>query len=97
MALPHADERDLIASDISAYLAKQTSKELLRFITCGSVDDGKSTLIGRLLYETRQIFDDQMAALEADRRLPAQHVLSLLGRELHVTDLALSRPLDDRG
>src|SRR5690242_6381089 len=68
MALPHADERDLIATDISAYLAKQTSKELLRFITCGSVDDGKSTLIGRLLYETRQIFDDQMAALEADSK-----------------------------
>ena len=68
MALPHADERELIAADISAYLAKQTSKELLRFITCGSVDDGKSTLIGRLLYETRQIFDDQMAALEADSR-----------------------------
>ena len=41
-------------------------QDLLRFITCGSVDDGKSTLIGRLLYDTRQIFDDQMAALEAD-------------------------------
>jgi bifunctional enzyme CysN/CysC len=73
MALPHAPsyqagERDLIATDISAYLDKQTNKELLRFITCGSVDDGKSTLIGRLLYETRQIFDDQMAALEADSR-----------------------------
>ena len=68
MALPHADERELIAADIAAYLEKQTSKELLRFITCGSVDDGKSTLIGRLLYETRQIFDDQMAALEADSR-----------------------------
>ena len=68
MALPHADERDLIASDIAAYLEQQSSKELLRFITCGSVDDGKSTLIGRLLYETRQIFDDQMAALEADSR-----------------------------
>ena len=73
MALPHADERELIASDISAYLEKQTNKELLRFITCGSVDDGKSTLIGRLLYETRQIFDDQMAALEADsKRLGTQ-------------------------
>jgi bifunctional enzyme CysN/CysC len=68
MALPHADERELITADISAYLKKQTSKELLRFITCGSVDDGKSTLIGRLLYETRQIFDDQMAALEADSK-----------------------------
>ncbi|MCL6698889.1 sulfate adenylyltransferase subunit CysN [Sphingomonas sp. NSE70-1] len=68
MALPHADERELIASDISAYLERQKSKELLRFITCGSVDDGKSTLIGRLLFETRQIFDDQMAALEADSK-----------------------------
>ena len=68
MALPHADERDLIASDISVYLERQKSKELLRFITCGSVDDGKSTLIGRLLFETRQIFDDQMAALEADSK-----------------------------
>ncbi len=68
MTLPNADERDLIASNIDAYLEKQSSKELLRFITCGSVDDGKSTLIGRLLYETRQIFDDQMAALEADSK-----------------------------
>jgi bifunctional enzyme CysN/CysC len=68
MALPHAEERDLIARDISAYLERQKSKELLRFITCGSVDDGKSTLIGRLLFETRQIFDDQMAALEADSK-----------------------------
>lgn len=68
MALPHAEERDLLARDIGAYLDRQNSKELLRFITCGSVDDGKSTLIGRLLYETRQIFDDQMAALEADSK-----------------------------
>ncbi len=68
MTLHLAAERDLIASDIAAYLERQKSKELLRFITCGSVDDGKSTLIGRLLYETRQIFDDQMAALEADSR-----------------------------
>jgi bifunctional enzyme CysN/CysC len=68
MTLHLAAERDLIASDITAYLQRQKSKELLRFITCGSVDDGKSTLIGRLLYETRQIFDDQMAALEADSR-----------------------------
>ena len=66
MTLHLAAEHDLIASDISAYLEKQKNKELLRFITCGSVDDGKSTLIGRLLYDTRQIFDDQMAALEAD-------------------------------
>ena len=62
----HADDRDLIATDISAYLQKQKSKELLRFITCGSVDDGKSTLIGRLLHDSKQIFEDQMAALESD-------------------------------
>ena len=55
-------------SDVKAWLAEQERTELLRFITCGSVDDGKSTLIGRLLYETRQIFDDQLAALEADSR-----------------------------
>ena len=55
-------------SDVKAWLADQEKKELLRFITCGSVDDGKSTLIGRLLYETRQIFDDQLAALEADSK-----------------------------
>jgi bifunctional enzyme CysN/CysC len=55
-------------ADIKSWLAAQEQKELLRFITCGSVDDGKSTLIGRLLYETRQVFDDQLAALEADSR-----------------------------
>ena len=58
----------LIASDIGAYLARHRDKKLLRFITCGSVDDGKSTLIGRLLYDTRQIFDDQLATLEADSK-----------------------------
>ena len=55
-------------ADIHAWLVEQEHKELLRFITCGSVDDGKSTLIGRLLYETKQIFDDQLAALEADSK-----------------------------
>ena len=55
-------------ADIKAWLAEQEHKELLRFITCGSVDDGKSTLIGRLLYETRQVFDDQLALLESDSR-----------------------------
>ena len=54
--------------DVKAWLAEQEKKELLRFITCGSVDDGKSTLIGRLLYETKQIFDDQLAALESDSK-----------------------------
>jgi bifunctional enzyme CysN/CysC len=58
----------LIAEDIQAYLAQHQSKSLLRFITCGSVDDGKSTLIGRLLYDSRQIFEDQLAALEADSK-----------------------------
>ena len=56
----------LIASDISAYLHQHQNKSLLRFITCGSVDDGKSTLIGRLLYDSKQIFEDQLAALESD-------------------------------
>ena len=55
-------------ADVTQWLAEQESKELLRFITCGSVDDGKSTLIGRLLYDTKQIFDDQLSALEADSR-----------------------------
>jgi len=53
---------------IEGYLAEHERKSLLRFITCGSVDDGKSTLIGRLLYESQLILDDQMAALEADSR-----------------------------
>ncbi|WP_375428617.1 sulfate adenylyltransferase subunit 1, partial [uncultured Sphingomonas sp.] len=52
--------------DIDAFLRAHEDKSLLRFITCGSVDDGKSTLIGRLLHDTRAVFDDQMAALEAD-------------------------------
>jgi bifunctional enzyme CysN/CysC len=56
----------LIAVDIGAYLEAHQSKSLLRFITCGSVDDGKSTLIGRLLYDSKMIFEDQLAALEAD-------------------------------
>ncbi|MEE4153017.1 MAG: sulfate adenylyltransferase subunit CysN [Erythrobacter sp.] len=56
----------LIAEDIDAYLAAHQHKSLLRFITCGSVDDGKSTLIGRLLYDSKMIFEDQLAALEND-------------------------------
>ncbi len=59
---------DLIATDIDAYLKQHQNKSLLRFITCGSVDDGKSTLIGRLLYDSKMIFEDQMAALEADSK-----------------------------
>ena len=56
----------LIAEDIDAYLDQHQHKSLLRFITCGSVDDGKSTLIGRLLYDSKMIFEDQLAALESD-------------------------------
>ncbi len=59
---------DLIATDIDAYLKQHERKSLLRFITCGSVDDGKSTLIGRLLYDSKMIFEDQLAALEADSK-----------------------------
>lgn len=59
---------DLIRTDIAAYLAQHEAKSLLRFITCGSVDDGKSTLIGRLLYDSKQIFEDQLASLESDSR-----------------------------
>jgi bifunctional enzyme CysN/CysC len=57
---------DLIATDIAGYLRQHEHKSLLRFITCGSVDDGKSTLIGRLLYEAKMLFEDQLAAVEAD-------------------------------
>ncbi|GLS85955.1 adenylyl-sulfate kinase [Cypionkella aquatica] len=58
----------LIADDIDAYLVKHQHKTMLRFITCGSVDDGKSTLIGRLLYDSKMIFEDQLASLEHDSK-----------------------------
>ena len=61
-------QSDLISSDIDAYLKAHENKSLLRFITCGSVDDGKSTLIGRLLYESKMIFEDQLIALEQDSK-----------------------------
>ncbi len=63
-----AHQSELIAEDIHAYLKAQEEKSMLRFITCGSVDDGKSTLIGRLLWDSKMIFEDQLAALEADSR-----------------------------
>jgi sulfate adenylyltransferase subunit 1 len=63
-----AHQSDLIEKDILAYLKSQEEKSLLRFITCGSVDDGKSTLIGRLLWDSKMIFEDQLAALESDSR-----------------------------
>src|SRR6201987_3883486 len=63
-----AHQSQPLARGIGAYLHAQDHKSLLRFITCGSVDDGKSTLIGRLLYEAKLIFDDQLAALELDSK-----------------------------
>jgi bifunctional enzyme CysN/CysC len=63
-----AHQSDLIATDIDAYLVEQEHKDLLRFITCGSVDDGKSTLIGRMLYESKMVFEDQLSALEVDSK-----------------------------
>ncbi|MFC8519662.1 sulfate adenylyltransferase subunit CysN [Streptomyces sp. NPDC057257] len=59
---------DLVTTDIEGYLRAHEHKSLLRFITCGSVDDGKSTLIGRLLYDSKLVFADQLAALEADSK-----------------------------
>ncbi|HEY3519734.1 MAG TPA: GTP-binding protein, partial [Rhodanobacteraceae bacterium] len=59
---------ELIAVDIEGYLKQHEAKSLLRFITCGSVDDGKSTLIGRLLHESKVLFDDQIAVLEGESR-----------------------------
>ncbi len=63
-----AHQSDLIASDIQAYLKQHEHKSLLRFITCGSVDDGKSTLIGRLLYDAKMLFEDQLSAMENDSK-----------------------------
>ncbi|MEQ9248357.1 MAG: GTP-binding protein, partial [Nitratireductor sp.] len=65
-ALLREDDDALV--DIRDYVAGQENKGLLRFLTCGSVDDGKSTLIGRLLFDTKLIFEDQLAALENDSR-----------------------------
>jgi len=72
---------DLHARDIVSFLEEQRNKQTLRFITCGSVDDGKSTLIGRLLFESKSIFDDQLEALESDSRQ--------YGTQGEKTDLAL--------
>ncbi|MDO8445081.1 MAG: sulfate adenylyltransferase subunit CysN [Deltaproteobacteria bacterium] len=60
------NEQELIEKDILAYLKRQENKELLRLFTCGSVDDGKSTLIGRLLHDTKLIYEDQLAAIKKD-------------------------------
>ncbi len=59
-------QSELISTDITAYLAQHERKEMLRLLTCGSVDDGKSTLIGRLLHDSKMIYEDQLAAITAD-------------------------------
>src|SRR5690625_8054178 len=61
-------QSSLIADNIEQYLHEHENKDLLRFITCGSVDDGKSTLVGRLLHDSKMIFDDQPAALSRDSK-----------------------------
>ncbi|WP_372600602.1 GTP-binding protein, partial [Amphritea sp.] len=63
-----AHSSEMISEDIVQYLKDHEQKSLLRFITCGSVDDGKSTLIGRLLYESKLLFEDQLAAVEAESK-----------------------------
>ncbi|MEA3314788.1 MAG: sulfate adenylyltransferase subunit CysN [Campylobacterota bacterium] len=63
-----AHKSDLIAKNIEKYLKEHENKEICRFITCGSVDDGKSTLIGRLLYDSKMIFEDQLSAIEKDSK-----------------------------
>ena len=63
-----AHQSEMIEKDILAYLKSHQEKSLLRFITCGSVDDGKSTLIGRLLWDSKMVFEDQLAALEVDSK-----------------------------
>ena len=68
MTRPVYETDALIAEDIEAYLEQHQHKSMLRFITCGSVDDGKSTLIGRLLYDSKMIFEDQLAYLESDSK-----------------------------
>ncbi|MDH3976411.1 MAG: sulfate adenylyltransferase subunit CysN [Deltaproteobacteria bacterium] len=66
MSATGINEQELIAKDILAYLKRQENKELLRLLTCGSVDDGKSTLIGRLLHDTKLIYEDQLASIKKD-------------------------------
>ena len=62
-------DEDLIRDDIRGYLSKHENKDLLRLLTCGSVDDGKSTMIGRLLYDSKMIYEDQLAAVTQDSKI----------------------------
>src|ERR1700709_1114260 len=67
-ALREVAVTDTANAEVEAWVEANERKSLLRFITCGSVDDGKSTLIGRLLYDSKMLFEDQLAALESDSR-----------------------------
>ncbi len=62
------NENELLQTDILSYLEQHENKDLLRFLTCGSVDDGKSNLIGRLLYDSKMIYEDQLAAITKDSK-----------------------------
>ena len=74
-----ASENELIASDIEGYLARYQNKELCRFVAVGSVDDGKSTLIGRMLYDTGMVYEDQLAAVRRASNMEGTDIdLSLL-------------------
>ncbi len=63
-----SNKNEKIETDIEAYLKEHENKDMLRFLTCGSVDDGKSTLIGRMLYDSKMIFDDQLASAESESK-----------------------------
>ena len=73
----------LIAADIDAYLATHAAKSMLRFITCGSVDDGKSTLIGRLLYDSKTIFEDQLSQLIEQSQFGHREHVGRIPRKMH--------------
>src|SRR3546814_935984 len=81
MTLQFFGSADRMDDNIDAYLEQHQHKSLLRFITCGSVDDGKSTLIGRLLYDSKMIFEDQLAALEADSLMRISYAVFCLKKK----------------
>ena len=74
----------MAAERLEDFLRRHEAKDLLRFITCGSVDDGKSTLIGRLLYDSKMIFEDQLAALENDSKKVVDFSLRIFGAKKNV-------------
>ena len=88
-----AAEQDLIERDIETYLARHEQKELVRFVAVGSVDDGKSTLIGRLLHDTQGIYEDQLAAVKKASKAgaagPADHQVGAVLERIERVDLSL--------